>query len=271
MTELMNTSDVYWKGDRVNFMYYKREQVWHRKLEAGEAVTVNTPTVSTGTTNQTIEEYLTNLKSTVGISVDIGTIKNPKDATIYVGARNNYNSLSLHLAGASTRYYDSSLFAIGPFKKPTPSDDMTFTVDLPGEKTASYAEVYSKDHNIILQYGLYSVGIFHGKDKSYLQTPAGKYFFTFPEVLNKVGRIGTLTMRIAGGIITCYLDKTLLKAGLCESPPADFSKEFLVVAQNMSFAKEGTTYVAGGGPAISSFSFYTGEESRSRGKSMFGY
>lgn len=269
MTELMNTSNVYWKGDRANFMYYKGEQVWHRKLEAGEAVTVNTPTLSTGASNQTPDTYLSNLNSTE----PVGSFREPKDAKIYVGARDNYNSLSLHLvSGNSLANYNSSLFGYGPLKKPTPSDDMMFTVDLPGEKDAAAAAVYSKDHNIILQYGLYSVGIYHGENKSYLQTPAGKYFFTFPVVLNKVGRIGTLTMRIAGGLSACYLDKTLLKRVLCERPPADFSENFIVVAQNMSYTYSWTTTnVAGGGPAISSFSYYTGEQSRSRGKSMFGY
>lgn len=143
------------------------------------------------------------------------------------------------------------------------SRDITLTCTLPGEM-AAVASIYSGNRNFILGTQSHYVSIKHDLAASQLVTPAGVTTFTFPKSLNTAGKIVDLRLRLTGGRARVYLDASLLADAACPTPRETIGALW-IFAEDVAFSWSlfgGSS--SRGGPAVSNFCYYTGQESANR-------
>lgn len=143
------------------------------------------------------------------------------------------------------------------------SRDITLTCTLPGEM-AAVASIYSGNRNFILGTQSHYVNIKHDLAASQLVTPAGVTTFTFPKSLNTAGKIVDLRLRLTGGRARVYLDASLLADAACPTPRETIGALW-IFAEDVAFSWSlfgGSS--SRGGPAVSNFCYYTGQESANR-------
>lgn len=253
-----NAAAMFYGGQKISSAWMNGQRVWSgdHPLEQGTVWEVLTPKPSGSSTSMRITDY----PAAVGIGDRViaeGT------AQVGGGYSKTYHSLSLHVNTSTTSYGSGSAALISKTTVPV-SRDIMLTCTLPGELgDLSVAKIYRENRNFILGTQSHFVLLDHKLSACQIVTPAGETGFEFPKPLNTVGRIGDLRFRLTGGRAQVYLDSTLLADTACPTPQESIGK-LIIFADDISYNWSLTGVWASGGPAVSNFCYYTGQESANR-------
>lgn len=258
MAELINTSGVFWNGTSMGSVHYSSEKVWPAGLEDGVVWECHTPVLK-NRTSMTIVNYVTEAGLTDKVTAEGDAVVGVGDNIPFITI---YRALTFRVNYGTTNYTTPSKAYLVSNSEIPSSSDVIITAHLPGESNYVKKTYKKKNRNFTLGTSSHYVKINNDNNKSKLVTPYDTTFFTFPIELNHAGRIGDLRLRITGGVCKAYLDDKVLASATCAT--SSNLGNVRCGADNIYYHQSFFGVNSRGGPAVSNFCYYTGEEAKNR-------